>query len=1622
MVLKRLHAYAQGSLAQWIVNEFQILAQLDLPTVARVYDFGLASADAEDPGGVFFTRAYIDGAPLDEALAHASAERVRRVFASVAATLRELHRLGVVHGDLKPANLLLPRDSDRPVLIDFGLAHGAMGAAAHIRGGTLSFMSPERQAALLAGEVLLPDPCADVYALSMTLRCVLAGTPVAPDAPPPEHVEKDPALCALWSLSARGVASEPTRRIGTMDDFLAALGQGSEARARHGRVVLRPEGREQELGVLLDAVARRLLQREGAAPSVLVIGEEGSGRSTILREITWRAQVRGVQVLSVPCAQGELPVRRLREGAGILSGHPVDPTAPDALVSAFRKAAAVAPVLILADDLDRADPAIAAQLRSIAYECDAKEPLLVVATAADEARVGGFEPAARVVLGPLSEEAVTSLCTQSLGAVEPAVAAAVHRRTAGLPLAVVEVLAALAREGAVSPADVERIEVTGRAHEIAARRALALRHEARVAAAAVAVLGAHATHEVLSLAEVQREHLEAAREAGAVTVEAGDRWQLVQRSMGPALLDALAPSARTELLRRVASALDRSGAPATVRCEAWIRAGDVTRALSLMPEAVSSLRAEALPLAAARLMEALRVQRPEAATDRALYEEAELLFEGGMVTEAELLVRRVGEGDPELALEAKLLRGRLLRVAGDNESAERILEALVTEAEGRNPDLAVEAIVEGARATMGRGDYARVLARCEDAAARARSPKTRAEARALGGVAAFYAGDAARGTAMLEAARGEYASLALPREEASLLVYLAVGRERAGDLPGARALHEQSLERARAAGDLRTMVTARLNLGHIAQRMGDLGAALEHNEAALRLARRAGVSTVIRTAHLNLASELLHIGSIDRARAELDVALSLARAAGARDVVAAATQMLGVAVARGGDVDRGVEMIAEAEALHRELGGMDDVADCLLDAAEMFLERRGPGDVERALERVARARALGDLGHREARARVLEAHGALPDARLAMAKLGDAPTMAERDGDWEVLSQALAVRAQAHEGMGAVLHARRDRERAVELLEEKVALLPPDLRGVFWAMPTRAALRDALAPSVGGYEPGAFVARAWPSASGMGGRTTSTNTHLPTVLAPDERLVMLLDLSRRLGEEYALDRVLDQAARSALEFARAERAAILLVGEGGRLDIRVRVGAVEGEGPDEEVSRSIAESVWIDGEPVVTLDARIDKRFAEFRSVHALGVVAVAAVPLRARGRTLGVLYVESRRRKVAWSPGDVALLAAFAEQAGLAVEHARLVETLETRTRELEHARREIEQLLEERTQELEATRSSLTRANEALARRFTPEGFVAHTEAMRRVFAIIDRVRDSDVPVVIEGESGTGKELIARSIHFSGARRKGPFTVVHCGAIPETLLESELFGHVKGAFTGADRDRKGLIASAHGGTLFLDEVGEMSPRMQVELLRVLQDRRVRPVGSEREELVDIRLVAAARRPLLELVAEGRFREDLYYRLGVVTVRIPPLRERLDDIPALATHFLAEFAREHGGTRRRLSRDALAKLLRASWPGNVRQLRHVLENAAVLCEGDTIEADLLRVGEPEPDAVAPSHPASPSPLAIRKATERQKILDALEATNWNKVKAAELLRMPRRTLYRRLAEFGLLE
>jgi two-component system response regulator AtoC len=325
--------------------------------------------------------------------------------------------------------------------------------------------------------------------------------------------------------------------------------------------------------------------------------------------------------------------------------------------------------------------------------------------------------------------------------------------------------------------------------------------------------------------------------------------------------------------------------------------------------------------------------------------------------------------------------------------------------------------------------------------------------------------------------------------------------------------------------------------------------------------------------------------------------------------------------------------------------------------------------------------------------------------------------------------------------------------------------------------------------------------------------------------------------------------------------------------------------------------------------------------------------------------------------------------------------------------------------------------------RLRRELAREYRPENIVGTSEALQDLLRRVRRVAPQKTTVLLEGESGTGKELVARAIHELSSRASFPFVALNCGAVPAELIESELFGHVKGAFTDAVRTKKGLFAEADGGTLFLDEIGELPLGLQVKLLRVLQEEEIRAVGDTRARRVDVRVLAATARDLRREAAAGRFREDLLYRLDVVGIRLPPLRERREDVPILARHFLARYASLRPELPAlSLSDDALQALLAHRWPGNVRELEHAIERAVVLAEGPVLREDDL----PETVRVRSAAPLvshGHGTLSIKRETralEEQLIRAALEKTGGNRTRAAELLELSYRALLYKIKEYGI--
>ena len=562
------------------------------------------------------------------------------------------------------------------------------------------------------------------------------------------------------------------------------------------------------------------------------------------------------------------------------------------------------------------------------------------------------------------------------------------------------------------------------------------------------------------------------------------------------------------------------------------------------------------------------------------------------------------------------------------------------------------------------------------------------------------------------------------------------------------------------------------------------------------------------------------------------------------------------------------------------------------------------------------------------------------------------------------------------------------------------------------------------------------VTQALAEDGGTGGLQTLTGE----ALRQRDNLRVFARITRELVRETELEALLRLIVDSAISLVGGERGFLLLgtnrEAQGGPPDparMKVRVARAFDRSdipvPSSRLSMGIARRVAEKGRPLLSVDAGHDERFTSMASVEDLRLRSVMCLPIGIDGRLEGLLYVDHRLQRGAFTEDDLDLAELLAGQAAIAIMNARLVAELRERNQRLVQSGNQIQSLNEQlgrkildRDSELSVVRAELERERG----RYDYGSIVGASDPMRRIFQELDRVIETELPVFICGESGTGKELIARAIHYNGSRKEKAFVAENCAALPDSLLESELFGHTRGAFTGADRAKKGLIEQAHGGTLFLDEIGDMSTEMQKKLLRVLQDGEMRPLGSNQRIQVDVRLLVASHRDLEKMVKAGEFREDLFYRVNVITLRLPPLRERRDDIPLLAEALLARAAREAGRPTVTLPHEVLAALTAYDWPGNVRELENEMRRALLL-GGDGIRLDHLtpRIRE-SVESGGGTIRAAESPLVVgdlRAAVgrfERRAIEDALAGASGNKSRAAKALGISRFALQRKLDKYTL--
>ncbi len=483
----------------------------------------------------------------------------------------------------------------------------------------------------------------------------------------------------------------------------------------------------------------------------------------------------------------------------------------------------------------------------------------------------------------------------------------------------------------------------------------------------------------------------------------------------------------------------------------------------------------------------------------------------------------------------------------------------------------------------------------------------------------------------------------------------------------------------------------------------------------------------------------------------------------------------------------------------------------------------------------------------------------------------------------------------------------------------------------------------------------------------------------------NKKLSLLYDLALTVSKSLDLKTILDDVLEKIIAFMGVDAGVIYVIDEE-----TLEMIPVSFKNLSDEVVRDLCENrvkvgecmcgsiAQFEREVIILKEASKDPRFTR-ETLKREGMEFYAGLPLKSKDKVVGVLCVITHK-PYSIDEESLDILRAATVPIALAVENAMLFENTK--------------------------------RQAEAKKKYYNFEGIIATSPKMKDVLNIVRKITDVSSTVLIQGESGTGKELIARSIHFNSIRKDRPFIAVNCAALPETLLESELFGYVRGAFTGAYTDKKGLLEAADGGTLFLDEIGAMSKNLQVKLLRFLQEREFYKVGSTRPVSVDVRIIAATNQSLEEAVKSKQFREDLYFRINVIKIELPPLRERIEDIPLLVRYFMNRFSKKMGKKMRRISNEAMDALIKYPWPGNIRELKNTIERAMVIAEADEIWLEDL------PPEITVYSNMTKEDLSLRRAIrvmEMAHIQRVLNLVGGNKKKAAHLLGIDTATLWRKL-------
>ena len=1639
--------------AEHLRSEFRLLSHLQHPSLVAVHDFGYT-----DDGRPFFSMDWVDGQVLTGAHLRDSAGKldeaaVLELIYHVTAALEFVHGRHLAHGDLKPGNIMLPQDGTPSALrlMDFGISALA-GVDRDGISGTIEYMAPE----IIRGEG--SSPAADLYALGCILFELLTGSPPftgdsAVDVLRAHLRDEAPALpdeaSGPWTeWISTLLQKQPQLRYRTAFQLHAlsaeALGRDTALSATTDTPVLRllDIPRDQE-----HARARELYAASRATSCVLSIeGGAGSGKTRFIRDLLSAIQFEGGAVARVdvrPDMASFEPVLRMLSAR--CAGVDADSTAlrvlaaefpeyfPDVAADGIEELAddrrrlrlfhAAASLcmdtleldVLLFDALDTADAFTREFVTYLHASMTARNHagLLVLlgqsASNSEVLRPDSNERWNAIALPSLTKDELADNLRALLGAVSPSFIDVISRQSKGMPGRVEDLLNFCAGEGIL-----EATEHGWLVHEQENLGALFPDSLAQVYVRAAARLSDEG-RETLRIVAATTHPLPTARIAELTSFDDEPLHAPLAVLLQPELLDATpdgylpAHAAVREAAEPADSALhDRFYALFSENPPAFD-----PDALLAHHALHSSDSARALP----HLLEAARVHEERFdmhGADRRLREALAL----------------IGSGEQRFAVLAAL--SRINNVLGRRSDEEEFLEEmLLLAAQSNSSERLAEVYRSQAEYYLSTGEFDRARRSAEKALGHYTDIGDAAGQAWCHQKIGFTEYRTTPGESILthyQRAQELYSSEKAALDEGNILidiglVYYSILK----DPDKALDFYEQARVKFEAAGSTRGLTRAFGNMGAQLYALGRYEEALEHHTRANELAAQSADRMLLATSNGAMGQCELALCRYSPALLHLREELRIALEIGDGYLQEMCRENMGELYMVLGAFDEAMNMYAEAQALAEASGSTAGVAADHIDIAGCLIETR---DFDGAEKRLARASGLLEqaedvnieaMYHYRSGYLHLQRAGEDDHAQAlpAFNRLGD---LADRHGfdSFSILARSYAGACQMHLGRtGVALELSRE---ALQLLEEK----GPLYGGSHDILYNHAIILRAAGESA---EAAACIERAYEalmSSAESIADTTLYRSYLENVrvnaqivrdyavahrsespqaltAVREQNLRTLYAVARKINSVLDLDQLLDNIMDSALEAMNGERGLIFLI-EHEQLALKVSRNVEKETIKDAtEISLSILKDVLHAGKPIIVSDTSANDAFKQRESVVNFNIHSLICVPMKSKDEIIGTVYVDSRSDAVqamSFSEIDAEFLEAFANLATIAIENARLHQSLK---QENLYLRKEVEQ-------------------------RFGFESIIGSSPPMEKLFSETQAAIGSDGSVLIYGESGTGKELVAKAIHYNGARREHRFVAVDCGALPDTLLESELFGYKRGAFTGAVADKPGLFEEAHQGTLFLDEISNTSLAFQAKLLRVLQEGEFRRVGETKTRQVNVRIICATNKDLQVEIEESRFRQDLFYRLNVIPLTVPTLRQRMSDVPELVQHFITKYNERHTSVVTGASDELLELLKQMPWNGNVRELENLINRMIAQASDEMLTTQMLpsdysgssssgaqSTGDLELSLKAPRR------LNTLKEVEKEHIAYELKHTDGNKTEAAKVLGLKRTTLVEKMKKLGMM-